>query len=1292
MMIQQASIENTTVQSSTTIEDATSIDAVIAGFIAACAQTLFQTRVHVEKKAPRFSLLTIGLTLVVAVLSSVAAVILFTNGATPLQIVLSSIGEVFLFVMVAMSGLMDLQGNHKRLVKREIEAELSKYQEMATALSGLVKLRSQWSKSILGFESQLAAVKTQIDLAGLELEVERKTLDEVSRSIVIARDEHQDVLGQISRSKDEAAVLHQQADSLNVELVGLNDQIATVSEQLDEVSGKVNEKQKQLDLVSEEHSTATSDLAKLQNENSELRDINRELTLQRDDLEQSVETLERNVATLEALSLELASVKETLVQRRQENDDALLVNEGISEKRQALESDLAAAQAKLDQLRSELHQLDGELQHVRSETLVAQQERYGIAAAIAAQHAQGDELANQLSEVQREIMDLRRVADQIDVDNRQSQQTHAILSRTVDCLRRKSIRYKLRIGQSELLVDQHAMEIQSQLAKREQIEQCLAKLDAQVAEASDELMRLEPARAELRSITQQKDQVVSALESQYQAIENVTNEIDRGHANLSQIADRTAAMESEAEALRVEVCELQASKSASVVEAERAASDLTALREELATLAISRQDLIETNQRLEVAKQTVEAEAEGLRVLLAQLLQQVVDHEHDRDRVVAEHSSLVERKTSLGQTIGRLEQELQALRDQYSATEQLQVELVGQCDNLRERSVEIAEKNRQAADEHSRMKDLQESLSDEISSARAEIGRLQMKAVALKAQETSLRGEIDELTLNQERLNHEAAEAENLIADLHGQADRLQESLRLKDAVRLQILKLTEEKELLSGQVDNANGELAVLVERSAESTRILDDLSMRIAHANEQIKSHSEVLANHEQDLNSKQSHFDSLTSEIEESQARLRSVQDECQHLLETREQAESINQKLAAETERLQQDRQECLQVVAAREIAESQLVAIQRQIDDAEVTMNEMNEEIKSGQRKLEQEKSEIEQMMINKTRLNDELHDSQRQLAEAAKRRDELQDEAESFAQRSDGLRLTIGQLEHEVDRLEAVKREGELLRQRNIDLDRELLTKQQSLREAEVGVENLQQQIETLSGAIAKLHEERGEKEADLQHLNLRTDSQQQLLSDARRRQETAEQSIANLDNTIADRERDLHHLDRSIEAGLSEKQKLQTDLDEMKATVATWSSRADEAQRSLAELDSMRAEQASLILSIQEEQSALEANRLQLNEVEHARAAAQRELETVQAEVDASKASVDDMRVTVSALTDQVQQLSSSKWGLEDELVRCESDLEAKQREISTIESRDMLRQSLVTKELDEAAMRLSD
>ena len=1291
-MSQQASAEKTVDQSSSAIDDASSIDAVIAGFIAACAQTLFQTRVEVEKKTPRLSRLTIGLTLVVAVLSSVAAVILFTNGATLLQIVLSSIGEVFLFVMVAMSGLMDLQGNHKRLVKREIEAELSKCQEMATAMSGLVKLRSQWNKSIFGFESQLVAVKKQIDLAGLELEVKREMLDEVFKSIVTARDEHQEVLGEISRSKEEAGVLHQKTDSLNVELAGLKGQVSTVSEQLDEVNVKVNEKQRQLDQVFQEHSTTASDLANLRNENTELRGINQQLMLQRDDLEQNVETLERSVTTLEAMSLELASVEETLVQRRQENDSALLVNEGISKKRQALESDLAADQSKLDQLRSELHQLDSELQHVRSETVIAQQQWHGIAAAIAAQHAQGDELANQLGEVQREIMDLRRVADQLDVDNRQSQQTQVILSRTVDCLRRKSIRYKLRVGQSELLVEQHAMEIQSQLAKRQQIEQYLANLNAQVAEANDDLMRLEPARAELLAITQQKDQLVSALENQYQAIANVTSEIACGQSNLLQIAERTAAMESEANALRVEVFELQSSKSASAIEAERAASDLTTLREELATLAISRQDLIETIERLEVAKQTIEAEAEGLQGHLALLAQQVVDQEIARDRVVAEYSSVVERKASVGQSIVHLEQELQLLRDQYSATEQLQFDLIAQCDDLRELSVEIDEKNRQAADEHSRKIDLQEALNAEISSARAENGRLQMKAVALKAQETSLRGEIAELTLRQERLSHEAAEAENSIADLHGQADRLQESLRVKDAVRLQILKLTEEKQLLTGQVDNVNGELAVLVERTAESSKILDDLSMRIAQANEQIMSHSEVLANHEQELNSKQSLFDSLTLEIEESQARLRSVQDDYQHLLQTREQAESINQKLAAETGRLQQDRQECLQVVEARENAESQLVAIQRQIDDAEVRMNEMNEEIKAGQRKLEQDNSEIEQMMIIKTRLNDELQDSQLRLTEAAKRRDELQDQAETFALRSDGLRLTIGQLEHEVDRLEAVKREGELLRQRNIDLDRELLNKQQSLREAEGGIQTLQQQIETLAGAISKLHEERGEKEADLQHLSLQTESQLQLLSDARRRQETAEQSIADLEGKIADREHDLQHLDRSIEAGLSEKHKLETDLDEMAATVATWNSQADEAQRSLAELDSIRAEQSSLILLIQEEQSALEAKRLQLNEVEHARATAQLELETIQAEVEASRASFDDLRITVSELTDQVQQLTGSKIALEDELLGCESDLEAKQREISTIESRDMLRQSLVTKELEEAAMRLSD
>jgi chromosome segregation ATPase len=1277
-MNQQVSVDEVGGQSSTSIEDADRIEAVISGFIAACAQKLFQTRVHVEKRAPRLSPLTIGLTLVVAVLSSGAAIILFTNDASLLQIILSSIGEVFLFVMVAMSGLMDLQGNHKRFVKREIETELAKCQEMASSMSGLAKLRSQWNKSIFASEIELAGFKRQIEQAGSEFEEKRQLLDEVSASIELAQNELHEILASLSRSKEEAAGLSKQSELLYLDLEGLKEQLSIKNDQLTEVSGLVEAKHNQLDLVSQQHNDKAAELASLQARNSELAGDNDDLTLK------SLE-LQENVAKLEAMALELSSVDKALSERRLEHDTASRVYDAMAEQRKSLSAELELVRSQLDQSRSELLRLDGEMQRVQCEISVAQQERYGVAAAIAAQHAQGDELAKQLNELRCEIDRRQIISDQITEGINNDQHTQAILSRTIGFLRRKSIRYKTRIAQSRLLSHQFAIEIQDRLSARQQIEQCLAELQDQVAAANDELVRLEPSRFELLALRHHQEEATSVLNDQRQAIESGAGELARCQADVLRISDQLAAMEAERNALLCEITELHSSKASSQNEADRIEAELTALRNELETLTNDRQGLIEANEQLMVSKQTIET--------------QISDHEQLRIRFAAEHLSLVEQESGIRTAIAHLEKDLQSMREQYEAADRLMIESIAKCDELRELSTELDERNRKSVDEYARISEHQESINTEITNVRAENSRLQMKAVALKAQETSLRGEIEELTLTRDRLVHEAADAEGTLTELNSQAERLRESLRGKDAIRLQILKLTEEKEILSGQVNDANEVLVCLTDRITESNRIADELSTRISEAEDQVKRRRDVLASHQQEIKEKQSLFEDLLNQIADSQGRLGSVQDEYQRLVEEREQLEGVNQLLQVDNERLQIDQKDYLQVVESRKIAESQLADLQQQIDDREMKVNEMNDEIQLGQRRLEQDKSDIEQMMNDKIRLNDELQEFQRKLTEAAERRDELKAEAEAFVQRSESLRETICQLEYEVDRLDAVKRESELIKKRNLDLESEILTKQQNVRESEGRIQALQKQSETFTGLIAKLDEDRRVKENDLRQLTLQAESQLQTLSDSQRRQEAAEQVLANLKNSIeslessvSDREEEFHRLDRSIQASLTEKRLLESDLEQMKATVATWTSQAYEAERNLAELDLMRAEQSKLALSINEEQSTLQATQMRLNEITDARDLAQKELEAIEAAVEASKASIDDIRITAGELTDQVGQLARSKKALEEELSRCEAELDAKQQEISTIESRDKLRHSLATKDLEEAAIRLAD
>ena len=1309
-MADKSSNESAIVSPISTDSDVSKFDSSVASFLMSCEKTLCDAQHNVEKRPSRFSRMTVTLALGVALLSIASAFSLLGNGATVLQTVWSSIGGILLFAMVAVNGLMYFQGNHSSTLNHDVESELARYKELGSALGRLSRLRGEWSRGFLENESRLSAIRNEIEGASVDLSSKIEQHEAIKTAISNAEADRSVSEKQLSLLHDEIAKVTQQRVAIDEELTSENNQVANAQAKLVEFNNSILEERDTLELLGESKDSGTKELLILEKQRNSCIDAIALLTQQQSELIESVERMRADAN-------ELSTIEASLKQRSEENDAASAIHERLLLDQQQATNETASAKSQADECRVAVIESKAEIDRIQVEIAQSEKIRYLLNTELATRQQESDAVALHSGQKQRELSELTEsldklrsqfadfdtqvIAAKVELELLEPQRTELVvirneyeqISRNLEKQRRALEIGLESIADGESTLLEQLERISSLGNEIQSGESQLSQLTEKFAFQSDELNR---SAAVLTEIKIEITQLENARYNQIIDNKDLAESLEQHRYGFACAEQRIVELNQEMLSLkdsRDETFEENASladQRARLVDSiEGLKQDSIKLQSEQAAIEIAR---ITDNRNLAESREQHRLDVACAEQRIVELNAEIVFLKDSRDVIFEETSNLVDQRARLVDSIEALKQDSVTLRSEQTAIECARQTAAAAHDDLLGRQTELKLRFHQSTADHKQFSEQLELIQSEMERLRVDNARLQMKSVALKSQETSLRSEITELGSARDQANAEVAMVQTLLLDLNDQVERVQESLRGRDSIRLQILKLNEEKELLATQTHISTNELIALQGQVDAATEIINAHPIRLAQIDNEVSSKSDALLDLENAIADKQILLAQVSSHIEVQRSSLDSLQLENARLDEQSLALTSVNHGLLRQNDRLEVDRQECIRVSQLRDEAEKQLVTVRHEIEDANYRMNEIKEEIESGNGVIKMNLIETQQVQLNRNRLNQELADAQSAINIAEKRRLEVEADSQKFAMKSEDLKSKVHDLESEVGRLETLRTRGEVLRQQNGDLESQLAEKQNLFQQTEMHLQGLLARNTELTNAIDKLENSRESKEIALQALNQKADSQVESLASLGFQQRAIEKEILRSESVRFNRESEVRDLEESIELASAKKQQIEADIDQMKGEVSSWQDAAADVVRGRKELETIRVEKGLLISSVDQAKSLLVQAEQSLDELVGIRANAEQDLQAIFTEIEANRKTIADIQLSAGSLVDEVERLNQGKRSLEGEVSQLEETLRSKQREISAIESKDLRRQSIAIRELEETALQFAD
>lgn len=984
--------------------------------------------------------------------------------------------------------------------------------------------------------------------------------------------------------------------------------------------------------------------------------------------EQAITDIEQKIASSHADLVGLTSEIEQKVIQRDAVDADLL---GLTTSIATAKEQLAAVSDSVESMQRKLTRLKDEKSATEQLVASLEAERLEAAAAVNALKLEENALRESVVESEAKLRDCKsELATQQSYNAERKEESATLLKQVED----------LRSTIAELSTSY------------EQLQNEKSVVEAEVAVAQSELDQLAPVRRELIKVQQETEQQLYKLQEQQDAIKLGALEIDKVKVELAALKTQLVSLRTEQTASEAQLESTLRAMEEKTTQLEEVGSKFHTLQSEADRIETRRSELIAENANILNAIATCREESVNTELRLSELKKEVDCLTETHDVLVSENANYTDERTRLVDSIESLKQESQRIQQEQIAMRDAVEAAVANLELLTNRTNEVQSELSQATTDCKETAERIDLMKCELESATHEVSRLQLKAVALRSQESQLRTEIANLELQRSESEERISLAKESLAELNEDADRMRESIKARDAIRLQLLKCKEERDLLLERISASQCELKSIQDQVDATNEILHDQPRRVAELDDDIRIKSEALARLEADLDTKQSALLGIEEQILQVSQTHESLSQDCDLL---RDQAAELEQVIALSTARNQQlesDHNEYLQIVELRETAAHQLLTLRKEIEEAEFKMKEITDSIASDSALMESGQAEIQRLQAIRAGLGDEIDDCQSAVSQAENQRQAIIVESDRLTIHAENLKASIHELEIEVDRLENLRSQGDSLRQENDRLIDELETKRIQLTEVELKINEMTNSKTAIGHEIESLEDDCQSKQRDLQQLIKEAEIYGKTLSSAESQRRVLEDDLLHLQGIKAERESIIRELESSIKSAQERENVAIVELDRLRTEVAKWQDAAIEAEQGQADLELLQQEKQTLLNDVDQARGCLAQAEQGLNELVGIRANAENDLQAILIDIETHRKSLADLQDSAGGLVGDVKRLEEDKRSLERELVQMEGLLNEKQREIASIEAKDLQRQSMAIRELESSALQVAE
>uniref|UniRef100_A0A672T9S3 Myosin-11-like n=1 Tax=Sinocyclocheilus grahami TaxID=75366 RepID=A0A672T9S3_SINGR len=869
--------------------------------------------------------------------------------------------------------------------------------------------------------------------------------------------------------------------------------------------------------------------------------------------------------------------------------------------------------------------------------------------------------------------------------------------------------------QAETELYAEAEEMRVRLAtKKQELEEILHEMEARLEEEEDRGAALQMDKKKMHD--QIKD-LEEHLEEEEDARQKLQLEKVTCEAKIKKLEDDVLVMEDQNNKLQKERKLLEeriADFSSNLAEEEEKSKNLTKLKNKhesmISELEVRLKKEEKTRQELDKAKRKLEGESNDLQEQIADLQAQIADlkaqlakKEEELQAALARLEDETAQKNNALKKIRELEGHISDLqedveservarnkaektkRDLGEELEALKSELEDTLDTTatqhelrakREQEVTLLKK---AMEEESRVHEAQvqemrqkhtqalEELTEQLEQSKRVKSNLEKAKQALEKETSELHVEIRSLTQSKQDVEHKRKKVEGQLVDLQS---RFNDSERQKAELGDRVSKITVELESVTNLLNEAEGKNIKLSKDVASLTSQVQDTQELLAEETRQKLQFSTKLRQMEDDRNA-------LQEQLEEEAEAKRNVE---RHVSALNIQLTDYKKKLEEVSSNVELLEEGKKRLQRDLEAASTQFEEKAAAYDKLEKTKNRLQQELEDTLMDLDNQRQLVSNLEKKQKKFDQMLAEEKSISNKYADERDRAEAEAREKETKALSLARALEEAQEAREELErankALRAEMEDLVSSKDDVGKSVHELEKSKRGLEAQVEEMKTQLEELEDELQAAEDAKLRLEVNMQALKA------QFERDLQGRDEQGEEKKRQLVKQVRELETELEDERKQRAAIAASKKKLEGDVKDLEGQIETSNKGREEAIKQLRklqaqmkdfqrELDDARAAREEVLSSAKENErkaKTLEADVLQLHEVDQLTNELQAERTTSQKNESARQLMErqnKELKAKLQEMENQVKsKFKSSITALETKVAQLEEQLDQESRE----------------------------
>uniref|UniRef100_A0A8R1DIQ1 Uncharacterized protein n=1 Tax=Caenorhabditis japonica TaxID=281687 RepID=A0A8R1DIQ1_CAEJA len=775
--------------------------------------------------------------------------------------------------------------------------------------------------------------------------------------------------------------------------------------------------------------------------------------------------------------------------------------------------------------------------------------------------------------------------------------------------------------------------------------------ETRLAESVQNAEKYKEVEAQFASLQKQFEETAAESQTSAQEIQVKAQLIQDLQENITA---RTAEIEEKSQSISQLTAELDASHNRQ----EELNAEISALGQQLETACNNSQS---SSEQL---AQKHQEEIEKFNAIIATLEQQLVE----KDELAAEKMRELDQSSQLEEMRKKNEEELNILREQYTAAESMLAESAQNVEKLKEMEVQLFSAQQQL-----------ESLTSESQKSVAEVQKNEMLIQDLQDAIASRLAESEEKEESIVKLNSELevsrARVEELISELSDLGKQLKEdsSAELEEKHQEEMEKLVSNIAALEESVKLAEVHIAdndrKLEELAQEKEAVIESLRHELSLAQEQMQAQNENLSQITVLTAEKDAAFEKISNfevQLEEAREQLKTAQesnDVQEYIVKIQKLEEEAFLSATKLTELEQTIAQNVTELDSTRQTHLEEIVEIRAKHDEELKLLQEQNAateaRLAEAVQHVEKLKDVEAQLVLSQKQLESVKSESQTSLDEMQVKEKQIQDLQESINAR-------VAEIEEKTQSIAQLTAELTESRNRHEELNAEITALGQQLEIAcnnsqsssEQLAQKHQEEIEKFNATIATLEQQLVEKE-ELAAEKIR-ELEESLGQDLLLVRQQAE--------SLLEKESQMQHLHATqLETINAEKEAALATIEELRAQVVV-------AENTVNDLRSNETDLTALNSRIAELETSSEALKQQLAEVEAAHQEKTTQLETSKVTIEKLEAEISSLN-EISSMNSEVQKKFDESMAtisdLKEKLEVAEQAMSNKENAIVSLESR---------------------